>query len=85
MRISTPTRARPAHDKVALLSAGVDVVFMPSDSVMYPRGRSAQTVVEVPGLSDDLCGAFRPGHFRGVTTVVHRLLTLVDARRGDLR
>jgi len=67
----------PGHDKVALLAAGVSVVFMPSDSVMYPRGRSAQTVIEVPGLSEDLCGAFRPGHFRGVTTAVHRLLTLV--------
>jgi len=55
----------------------VSVVFMPSDSVMYPRGRGAQTVIEVPGLSEDLCGAFRPGHFRGVTTAVHRLLTLV--------
>jgi pantoate--beta-alanine ligase len=67
----------PGHDKVALLAAGVHVVFMPSDSVIYPRGRSAQTVIEVPGLSEDLCGAFRPGHFRGVTTAVHRLLTLV--------
>ena len=67
----------PGHDKVALLAAGVSVEFMPSDSVMYPRGRSAQTVIDVPGLSEDLCGAFRPGHFRGVTTAVHRLLTLV--------
>ncbi len=67
----------PAHDKVTLLAAGVNVLFMPSDGVMYPRGRGAQTVVEVPGLSEDLCGAFRPGHFRGVTTVVHRLFTLV--------
>src|SRR3990167_11449070 len=57
----------PAHDKVSLLSAGVNVLFMPSDAVMYPRGRGAQTVIEVPGLSEDLCGAFRPGHFRGVT------------------
>lgn len=67
----------PGHDKVALLAAGVNVVFMPTDTAMYPRGRSAQTVIEVPGLSEDLCGAFRPGHFRGVTTAVHRLLTLV--------
>jgi pantoate--beta-alanine ligase len=67
----------PGHDKVALLAAGVNVVFMPSDTVIYPRGRSAQTVIEVPGLGEDLCGAFRPGHFRGVTTAVHRLLTLV--------
>jgi pantoate--beta-alanine ligase len=67
----------PSHDKIALLSAGVDVLFRPAESEMYPRGRTAQTFVEVPGLSDELCGAFRPGHFRGVTTVVNRLLNLV--------
>ena len=67
----------PAHDKVALLAAGVNVLFMPADAEMYPRGRAAQTIVEVPGLSDDLCGASRPGHFRGVTTAVNRLFNLV--------
>jgi pantoate--beta-alanine ligase len=67
----------PSHDKVALLSAGVDLLFKPAESEMYPRGKAAQTFVEVPGLSDDLCGAFRPGHFRGVTTVVNRLFNLV--------
>ena len=56
----------PSHDKVALLSAGVDLLFRPAESEMYPHGRAAQTVVEVPGLSDELCGAFRPGHFRRV-------------------
>jgi pantoate--beta-alanine ligase len=67
----------PSHDKIALLSAGVDVLFRPAESEMYPRGRTAQTFVEVPGLSDELCGAFRPGHFHGVTTVVNRLFNLV--------
>ena len=67
----------PSHDKIALLSAGVDVLFKPAESEMYPRGKTVQAFVEVPGLSDDLCGAFRPGHFRGVTTVVNRLLNLV--------
>ncbi len=67
----------PAHDKVALLSAGVNLLFKPAESEVYPRGRDAQTFVEVPGLSNDLCGAFRPGHFRGVTTVVNRLFNLV--------
>ena len=67
----------PAHDKNALLSAGVDLLFMPEESEVYPRGREAQTCVEVPNLSDILCGAFRPGHFRGVTTVVNRLFNLV--------
>lgn len=67
----------PAHDKVALLSAGVNLLFKPAEPEVYPRGRDAQTFVEVPGLSNDLCGAFRPGHFRGVTTVVSRLFNLV--------
>jgi len=67
----------PSHDKVALLSAGVDLLFKPAESEMYPRGKAARTFVEVPGLSDDLCGAFRPGHFRGVTTVVNHLFNLV--------
>jgi len=67
----------PSHDKVALLSAGVDLLFKPAESEMYPRGRTAQTFVEVPGLSNELCGASRPGHFRGVTTVVNRLFNLV--------
>ena len=68
----------PAHDKVALLAAGVNVLFMPTEAEIYPRGRAAQTVVEVPGLGAELCGAFRPGHFRGVTTVVNRLFNLVS-------
>ncbi len=67
----------PSHDKVALLSAGVDMLFKPAESEMYPRGKALHTFVEVPGLSEDLCGAFRPGHFRGVATVVNRLFNLV--------
>jgi pantoate--beta-alanine ligase len=67
----------PSHDKVALLSAGVDMLFKPSVSEMYPRGKALHTFIEVPGLSEDLCGAFRPGHFRGVATVVNRLFNLV--------
>ena len=66
----------PGHDKVALLAAGVNVLFRDFDDGL--RGRAAQTVVEVPGLSAELCGAFRPGHFRGVTTVVNRLFNLVS-------
>lgn len=63
-------------DRGVLERAGVDVLFTPNDDEMYPRGREAQTRVEVPGVSDILCGAFRPGHFRGVTTVVARLFNL---------
>jgi len=51
--------------------AGVDVVFAPSAEEMYPPGY--QTFVEVVELSRPLCGAMRPGHFRGVATVVLKL------------
>ncbi|MBC7104927.1 MAG: pantoate--beta-alanine ligase, partial [Firmicutes bacterium] len=54
---------------------GVDVVFVPSDEEMYPPGYC--TYVEVLGLTDKLCGLFRPGHFRGVTTVVAKLFNIV--------
>ena len=67
----------PAEDRAVLSDAGVDLVFAPDDSAMYPRGREASTRVSVPGLSDILCGAARPGHFTGVTTVVNRLFNLV--------
>ena len=65
-------------DKRALRAAGVDFLFVPTDTDMYPRGVAAQTLVEVPELGTILCGAFRPGHFRGVTTVVNRLFNLVQ-------
>jgi len=64
-------------DSAALGAAGVDLLFAPGDSLMYPRGMDDQTKVEVPGLSDILCGAGRPGHFRGVSTVVTRLFNMV--------
>jgi len=64
-------------DLEGLAAAAVDVVFTPGDAEIYPRGARAQTRVEVPALGDILCGAARPGHFAGVTTVVCRLLHLV--------
>jgi len=67
----------PEQDRTMLEDAKVEVLFLPDDAVIYPRGREASTRVEVPGVSDILCGAARPGHFRGVATVVHRLLQLV--------
>jgi pantoate--beta-alanine ligase len=56
--------------------AGVDVVFTPVASDLYPA--DASTWVNVEGLSEVLCGASRPGHFRGVTTVVTKLFNLVQ-------
>ncbi len=58
-------------DAAALGPLGVDVLFAPPVEEMYPDGFS--TVVRVDGLSEGLCGAFRPGHFEGVATVVAKL------------
>jgi pantoate--beta-alanine ligase len=63
-----------------LEAAGVDLVFAPSAAEMYPHG--ASTFVEVAGLSDRLDGASRPGHFRGVATVVAKLLHIFAPERA---
>lgn len=68
----------PEADGDKLATAGADLLFMPGEAEMYPRGRNDHTWVEVPGLSDILCGAFRPGHFRGVATVVAKLFGIVQ-------
>jgi pantoate--beta-alanine ligase len=59
-------------DREACRAAGVDVLFAPTAREMYPD--AADTFVEVNELSKPLCGATRPGHFRGVTTIVAKLL-----------
>ena len=61
-------------------SAGVDLLFVPEVAEMYPEGFC--TTVEVSGLSDTFEGAIRPGHFRGVATVVLKLLNLVRPDRA---
>lgn len=58
-------------------SLGVDVVFLPPVSEIYPTGPECSTRVEVPGLSSILCGATRPTFFRGVATVVSMLFNVV--------
>ncbi|MDK2854839.1 MAG: pantoate--beta-alanine ligase [Bacillota bacterium] len=60
--------------------AGADVIFHPTPEEMYPAG--FQTHVEVEKLSQGLCGAFRPGHFRGVATVVTKLFNIVGPDRA---
>jgi pantoate--beta-alanine ligase len=62
-------------DKEKLEKENVDILFLPDDPLMYPEGFS--THVEVDGLSQRLCGAFRPGHFKGVATVVTKLFNIV--------
>jgi len=56
--------------------AGADVLFAPSMGEVYPQGYA--TTVEVAGLTDVMCGAARPGHFAGVTTVVTKLFNMVE-------
>jgi pantoate--beta-alanine ligase len=72
---------RPFDDDVALCAeAGVDLIFQPSSEEVYPA--SFRTFVEVTGLQDVLEGASRPGHFRGVCTVVLKLFNLVQPGRA---
>lgn len=66
------------EDGRRLAQAGVGVLFAPAIAAIYPGGVEASTRVEVPGLSDTLCGASRPGHFTGVATVVTKLLNMVQ-------
>ena len=56
----------------------VDLVFAPSVKEIYPNGTDTHTYVDVPGLSTMLEGASRPGHFRGVSTIVSKLFNLVQ-------
>lgn len=68
------------RDRSLLEKEGVDLLFLPSVDEMYPPGFAAR--VEVPGLSERLCGAFRPGHFSGVCTVVLKLFEMVRPARA---
>ena len=67
------------RDAALLQSVGADLLFLPSVTSLFPHGQEVQTRVEVSGLSDILCGASRPGHFVGVTTIVSKLFNLVQA------
>ena len=68
----------PERDAEMLVDAGCDLLFAPGVETMYPRGQADQTRVEVPGISNLLCGASRPGHFSGVATVVCKLFNMVQ-------
>lgn len=70
---------RTLDDDLSKLTAeGVELVFTPTPEVMYPQGLDKQTFVEVPGISHMLEGASRPGHFRGVATIVCKLFNIVQ-------
>ena len=66
------------EDCEKLTRRGVDMVFAPAAEVIYPRGLDSQTYVDVPRFSGILEGALRPGHFRGVATIVSKLFNLVQ-------
>lgn len=67
-------------DKEILRSLEIDYLFLPDENSLYPDGYS--TYVNVEGLGDKLCGRFRPGHFRGVATVVCKLFNIVRPNRA---
>jgi pantoate--beta-alanine ligase len=68
-------------DCALVASEGADVLFAPTVEELYPHGVNS-TIVEVPALSDRLDGASRPGHFRGVATVVAKLLVAAEPDRA---
>ncbi|HEY5716288.1 MAG TPA: pantoate--beta-alanine ligase [Psychromonas sp.] len=66
------------EDCEKLTAEGVNIVFTPEAETIYPNGLAVQTYVEVPVLSDCLEGELRPGHFRGMSTIVNKLFNLVQ-------
>jgi pantoate--beta-alanine ligase len=67
-------------DKALVADAGGDIIFAPTAAEMYPDGFA--TLVDIEGLDKELCGATRPGHFRGVCTVVTKLFLIVTPDRA---
>jgi pantoate--beta-alanine ligase len=66
------------QDRQALQQAGCDLLYLPTEQDLYPQGLETITRVHVPGLTDELEGASRPGHFDGVATVVLKLFERVQ-------
>jgi pantoate--beta-alanine ligase len=66
------------EDKQSLAELGTDIVFTPSVDTVYPHGLNAQSFIDVPDISLGYCGGSRPGHFRGVATIVAKLFNLVQ-------
>ena len=66
------------RDKRRLKPTPADLIFAPDVETVYPFGVENATVVSVPGLTEEFCGAKRPGHFDGVTSVVARLFAIVQ-------
>ncbi|WP_047393553.1 pantoate--beta-alanine ligase [Chitinibacter sp. ZOR0017] len=71
-------RTLEADAALITVNGGVDVIFAPDEKELYPNVIQ-QYQVNPPAIADELCGAFRPGHFRGVATVVSKLFNIVEA------
>ena len=67
------------QDLLHLRELGVDIVFTPTEEVLFPRGRNEHTKVSIPGLNAMHCGASRPQFFDGVATIVTKLFNIVQA------
>jgi pantoate--beta-alanine ligase len=67
-------------DMEKLRSSDVDILFVPEDKNLYPEGFAIHIIIE--GLTERLCGAFRPGHFTGVVTVVCKLFNIIKPTRA---
>lgn len=65
-------------DQQGLIDEGADLLFTPTVETIYPKGLAAQSYIDVPDISERHCGASRPGHFRGVATIVNKLFNLVQ-------
>ena len=65
-------------DTRQLEKTNVDLLFIPDIGTMYPFGITNATLVTVPVLSEEFCGAFRPGHFDGVTSIISRFLNIIQ-------
>ncbi|MGJ8691134.1 MAG: pantoate--beta-alanine ligase [Thalassotalea sp.] len=67
-----------ADDQQKLSAQGTDLLFTPTADMIYPKGLDKQSYIEVPNVSEGYCGESRPGHFRGVATIVCKLFNLVQ-------
>jgi pantoate--beta-alanine ligase len=72
-----PRTLESDREKLLNMSINVDLLFTPSVEEVYPNGIENEARIEVPGISDILCGEFRPGHFAGVATIVAKLFNMV--------
>lgn len=72
----------PDSDIAKLEGESTDALFTPNDTEVYPNGVEEQTTVEVPTMTNILCGATRPGHFTGVTTIVTKLFNIVQPHKA---